>query len=301
MLYVTYTLTALIMLLAGFVYGAAFTRRWKLEWRLFWIGAATFVFSQVGHIPFNALVTLLFERGILPTPPQAWQMMFNLLFLGLSAGIFEESARYLTFRYWAKEARDWRSGLLLGAGHGGIEATIFGALFAVTFIQIAALRNVDLATIIPPEQPALAQQQINAFWSASWVDSLLPAWERLWTIPCHLAMTLMVLQVFRRGQKRWYFAAIGWHTLINAAVLYTLQNWGAYAAEGLVMGFGLLSIGWIFALKDAASPTELGNAGDAPPQIESQLQGVSPLPMAHAPTLEQPPTPESLDSSRFSS
>lgn len=295
MLYVTYALSALIMLAAGFVYGVVFTRRWKLQWRLFWIGATTFVFSQVGHIPFNALVTLLFERGILPQPPQAWRMTFNIIFLGLSAGIFEESARYLALRYWAKEARDWRNGLLFAAGHGGIEATIVGALFTLTFVQVAALRNADLTTIVPADQLALAQQQINAFWSASWIDSLLPAWERLWTIPCHLAMTLMVLQMFRRGKKRWYFAAIGWHTLLNASVLYTLQIWGAYVAEGLVMGFGLLSIGWIFVLKDAALPM-----GSAPPTGAASPANPAPTFVEGAATPEPPPTPEALNSSRFS-
>ena len=38
-------------------------------WRLWWIGAAGFVISQIGHIPFNFFLTWLFQQHILPAPP----------------------------------------------------------------------------------------------------------------------------------------------------------------------------------------------------------------------------------------
>ena len=40
-------------------------RKYDTGWRLFWIGAATFILSQIGHIPFNAGLTQLFKNGIL--------------------------------------------------------------------------------------------------------------------------------------------------------------------------------------------------------------------------------------------
>ena len=60
------------------------------------------------------------------------------VFLGLSAGVFEETARYLTYRFWAKDARSWSRGLMLGAGHGGSEAILVGALAAVNFVALLA-------------------------------------------------------------------------------------------------------------------------------------------------------------------
>lgn len=35
---------------------------WKPGWRILQISAATFILSQVGHIPFNALMTWLFSK-----------------------------------------------------------------------------------------------------------------------------------------------------------------------------------------------------------------------------------------------
>ena len=108
-------------------------RRRQARWGLFGVGAVAFVLSQVGHLPFNWLV--LQQLG--------WVNASNLIvyaaFLGLSAGTFEGIARYLVLRFWAKDARTWGKGLMVGTGHGGIEAILLGVLglinFAILFIQ----------------------------------------------------------------------------------------------------------------------------------------------------------------------
>ena len=66
------------------------------------------------------------------------------VFYGLSAGLFEEIARYLTYRFWLKDSQNWKSGLMFGAGHGGIEAMILGALALLSLIQAYVLRDADL-------------------------------------------------------------------------------------------------------------------------------------------------------------
>jgi uncharacterized membrane protein YhfC len=84
---------------------------------------------------------------------QRWT--YNLLiiagFLGLSAGFFEESARYVVYRWWARDARTWSQGLMLGAGHGGIESILLGFLLA---INVAALAGVRAGRFRQPSSPA---------------------------------------------------------------------------------------------------------------------------------------------------
>ncbi len=118
-LFFTHLLNGLLMI--AMPVGLAFylTRKFKLDWRLWWIGAAVFVLSQVGHIPFNALVGPLFNQSAIVAMPVASQRLISAVFLGLSAGLFEELFRYGMFRWWAKDARSWRKGVLTGAGHGG--------------------------------------------------------------------------------------------------------------------------------------------------------------------------------------
>ena len=254
-----YVVSALLMILLGVIFGVFIARRFKLHARLWWIGAAGFVISQVGHIPFNGMVTQLFAQGTLPPPPPQWSNLFNAVCLGLSSGLFEELTRAAVYRWWAKDARSWRKGLLKGAGWGGIEAILLGALALYTFVYMTAIRGIDLSNLVSPEQLALAQQQMSAYWGAEWNVRLLGALERLLTIPVHIALSVIVLQAFtRRGSRMpgwvWVALAVLWHALLNGVVVYlgrvwAQEEWNFYALEGVIAVFSLVSVGIIFALR----------------------------------------------------
>jgi uncharacterized membrane protein YhfC len=85
-----------MMICVPVLLGIWLTRKFKPGWRLSGIGAVTFFLSQVLHLPFNSLLNSLFLRGILPLPPTAWRVPFKALVGGLSAGFFEETARYMS-------------------------------------------------------------------------------------------------------------------------------------------------------------------------------------------------------------
>ena len=59
-------LNPLLMIALGLGLGVFFGRRLGAEWRLFGIGAVTFIASQVFHIPFNgrALTPALATLGL---------------------------------------------------------------------------------------------------------------------------------------------------------------------------------------------------------------------------------------------
>jgi uncharacterized membrane protein YhfC len=271
-LLITHPLNALLIFGTAFGYGAWISARTGAGWGLFWIGGATFVLSQVGHLPFNIFLGYLFEQGILPQPTGDLQLPVTALVLGISSGIFEEPARYLAYRFWAKEARSWRGGLMLGAGHGGIEAAIVGALVLLAFFQLSSLRDADLAAIFPQAQLALAEQQVTAYWSARWYEPFFGVLERLLTIPVHLALSLMVLQCFTRRQPGWLFLAIGWHTLLNALAVYIASRWGALPAEAAIGLVSVASFGWIFALRTAETePPPPDSAPQPAPRLLSDL------------------------------
>jgi uncharacterized membrane protein YhfC len=171
-LLIVHPLNGFLMIGFPIALGIYLIRRFQQSWWLWWMGAATFVLSQIGHIPFNAALSALFNRGLLPTPPQEWQLPVNALVLGLSAGLWEELMRYATYKWWAVQARSWRQGLVLGAGHGGIEAIIFGGLVLVTFFSMLGLRSADLTNVIPASQLQTIQQQVDVYWNSPWYLSL---------------------------------------------------------------------------------------------------------------------------------
>jgi len=235
--------------------GIYLTRHFKLGWHLWWIGAATFVLSQVGHLPFNWIVgKLLNQTGIVNWSSSA-QLLFNALFGGMSAGLFEESFRYGMYRWWAKDARSWGKGLLAGAGHGGAEAILLGALVLYAYIQMAILRNMDLSTLFSGDKLDLARQQVQAYWSASWYDSLIGAVERLFTIPVQVCLSALVLQTFSRKQWFWVWLAVLFHALTDGMALILVHYLNVYWTETIIGGFAILGLVIIFNLRQAESMT----------------------------------------------
>ena len=222
------------LLMVGLPIGLAILlmQRWRLSGGIWWIGAATFILSQVAHIPFNwAAGKLLNQTGIVAWNPTS-QLIFNAVFVGLSAGVFEEVTRYMVLRWRAKDVRSWRKGILLGAGHSGTEAIIYGALALYAFLQLVAVRTADLSRLFPAGQLPAAQQQVHAYWSMTWYASMLGALERFFAIPCGIAMAVMVMQVFTRKQIRWLYFAIGYHALLDALSLLNLRLSGGLLDGG---------------------------------------------------------------------
>ena len=293
-LVITYALNGLLMIAIPVGLAIFLTHRWKLDWRIWWIGFATFVLSQVGHIPFNGGMTLLLNRtGIVYWSPTA-QLLFNAVFLGLSAGLFEEGARYLILRFWARDARSWRTGTLFGAGHGGSEAIIFGCLALYGYIRLVAFRDAtpeQLSQFFGSTNVALAQTQLAAAWSAPWYETLFGALERFFAIPCQIAMALMVMQVFTRRKIGWLFAAIVYHAMIDGtSVILMYQQVGPFWFEAVVGLFAVLSVGIIFLLRRFEPPSLV-----AVPDLAA-----APVPSTSAPAIKPvDESHENLDNTRF--
>lgn len=248
-LVITHALNGLLMIAMPIGLAILLTRRWKMGWGVWWIGFATFIISQVGHIPFNWGAGLLLNRSDLVFWSPLAQRVFNAVFLGLSAGVFEEVTRYLILCFWAKKARSWRNGILFGAGHGGLEAIILGVLVLVTYTSMLAMRGMDLSTLVPSDQLALVQQQVQAYWFAPWHDSLLGAVERLFTIPVQICLAVLVMQAFTRKKIGWLFLAIFYHAVIDGTAVFLMPSLGKYWTEVLVGGFALISLAIIFLLR----------------------------------------------------
>jgi uncharacterized membrane protein YhfC len=281
--YFLLSLNYALMILIPIALGIFIHRRTGANWRFFLMGGATFVLSQLFHIPFNWAIQ---RAGLLPTDLSSLaNLLLTALFLGLSAGVFEETARYLTYRYWAKDARSWSRGLMLGAGHGGTEAIIVGVLAAVSFAGLVMTANNEtILSAIPAAEQAIITDSLAGLLGTPWYGLLLGAAERVFAIAAHLALSIMVLQVFLRGSVRWLFLAIGYHALFNMIAVVAVTRVGPYATEGLLAAFSLLSLYIIFKLR---SPEPL------PAEPE-------PLPPPTVEPANLQPTEEIIDRSRYS-
>lgn len=306
-LVLTYALDGLLMIAIPVGLAIFVTSRWKLAGRIWWIGALTFILSQVGHLPFNALVAPVFNQfGFIALHPNV-QLVIRGVFIGLSAGIFEEGARYLILFLHAKDrtlfrnprnhesgikiekfALSWRTGFLFGAGHGGAEAIILGALVIYGYIQLLILRTAtadQLGQLVGQTNVELAQTQLTAAWTAPWYETLLPAFERLAALIIQISMAVLVMQTFLRKQWFWVLLAVLYHALIDFFTVPAAAGYiNIYASEAIVGGFAILSLVIIFLLRQSEPDEALD-----PVPVPVQVPAVKPV--------EE--TDENLDSTRY--
>ena len=220
----TYIISILVEVLLPIGLGAWVIVRYRSRWRIFLVGILCFIGAQVLHIPFLQLVTNLFRNGTLTPPPAQYQLAFNAVFLGLAAGIFEETARWIGYRV-LRSARSWGDGVTLGLGHGGIESIAVGVSV--------------LAALITSGGP----QALGGTWDLP----LAGAVERIGAICMHVALSLLVLESFRRRNALYFIGAILWHALADAAILpLQAAGWTVWQMEGAFMGLAVINLGIIY-------------------------------------------------------
>lgn len=264
MLAVTYAINFLGMILLPILLGFYLSRRFKLSWKLFLAGTLTFIAAQIVHLPVLTGLTALFNAGVLPAPPQAWTTLFNAVTLGLLAGIFEETARYILFKFVLKKTNTWHEGLMVGTGHGGIEAILLGLAAAASYFTLLTLKDANLASLsIPADQVSLLQQQVSEYWSAPPYMSLLGLAERIFAMTLQITLTVMVLRSVTLKQPGWFWLALLWHALVDGATAYLLPMLGMAGVEVVVGGFAVLSLLILFAMRPAMKP-KADEAGIAP-------------------------------------
>jgi uncharacterized membrane protein YhfC len=254
LLTITHFLDGLLMIAIPIILGIYLTEKFHLGWKIWLIGACIFILSQIFHIPFNIYVLNPLLAKIQSAIQGTSGQLIVAGLLGLSAGVFEETARYAMYRWWIKDFRTWRNGILAGAGHGGTEAILLGLLVMLAYVNLMAYRNMDLSKLnLTLDQLAIARQQIQNYWNAPWYTTLLGAVERTFTIPFHIAASVIVLQAFTRHpghqQLGWLGLAIFYHALMDASIVFIAGQWGGYAAEAVLGVMALLDIFIIFALR----------------------------------------------------
>jgi uncharacterized membrane protein YhfC len=231
-------------------------RRWYVSWRYFAYGAIIFlVFQLITRVP----IVLAIQGALAPHLQTSRTLLFGwLAALALTAGLAEEIGRYIGYRWLFREEKTWSRAVMYGLGHGGLESIVLvGGLTLLGLINLLALSSVDLATLpLTDEQRELARQQLAAVAAQpDWLP-IVGAWERLWTLPVHVALSVMVLQVFRRGQMWWLWLAIAMHTVVNLiavgiAPALALQGTAAILIpEVIVMLAGIAGLWVIWRLRE---------------------------------------------------
>jgi len=253
---IAYSISILAMILLPVLFAILLRRYYRVPWILFCVGILTFIGSQVIHLPLNAGLTRL---GLLPAASGAgniplWQ---TALISGLTAGVCEELARTAGYAL-VRKYRRLEHGIMFGLGHGGIEAMVFGGvLTAATVTSLVALKGIDLSTLqLSTQQISALSKQMALFSGSAW-SAALPFVERLLALFAQVLLSLIVLQAFRRRNGLFVLAAILYHALIDASLVYLAEQvsspWIVYGVFVLLL---LPGAAWIWFLWSRPSQRE---------------------------------------------
>lgn len=229
--------------------GIIFCKRFNGTFKAVLIGALVFfIFQMVLRIP----LLQIFAK-------QSWyiamaknRLIFSI-FLGLTAGLFEEIGRFLGFKYFLKDRLNYANGLAFGVGHGGIEAILLVGLTYINniiyamFINSGKLEEVFTGKI-PQETINLIK---NMLINTPDYTFLLAGIERIFAITIQIALSLLVLQAVR--DKKWTFLVIATliHMLIDTPIAFmSMKGVNVFILEGVTMIFAIIALMYIIRQKN---------------------------------------------------
>ncbi len=219
-----YTLTVSITILLPIGLAIWFRRRFDAPWWLFLVGVATFIGSQIYHIPLNNWLTDLGIIGAVEKGDPA--LLWTAIILGLSAGLSETIARAIGYGllFRSRKASKMPSGIMIGLGHGGIEAmALGGVLLAATIGGLWGIRNTDLTTLeLSAAQVTAVTDQLAHIHKIQFI--FLPLLERMIAMTFHVVSSLLVWHAFSHKKVGYFLAAAAYHSFFDATAVYASVN-----------------------------------------------------------------------------
>lgn len=182
--------------------------------KAFFIGALVFFISQILlRIPLISYVL----------PKLDWYLSMSVfnpilysLFLGLTAGVFEEVGRYIGIKLGLKKHRSWEDGIAFGIGHGGIEAMLITGIANLQYlIYLIAYSNGTLDSMGLGNK---ADGLKTLFDTLTSMGVLAAGFERIGAIIVHTGLTLIVLYGINKRKLLYLPLAILIHGFIDASI-----------------------------------------------------------------------------------
>lgn len=238
------TISLLICILMPIALIVYFYKREKISLLAVLIGAITFVVSQILlRIP---LITFL--------NTQEWykaltsNVAFIAIFLGLTAGLFEEAARYIAMRYFMKNRLSWENGLAFGIGHGGIEAILLVGIGILNNIIVSIMINSGVFESLVGAKlaPEVVGQVKSILINTPSIDFLAAGYERIMAMVIQIALSILVLYSVKLKKPLYLLLAILLHGVVDSPlVILTSMKLNYWVIELYVTACAALGLAFI--------------------------------------------------------
>lgn len=176
-------------------------------WRAFAVGAGIFfLFAMVLEQGVHALV------GSSPIGPVLrGNIWLYGLYGGLMAGLFEETGRFVAFKFLLRRQTDPAAALAYGAGHGGCEA--------VLLTGVTMLNNLILLHTPPESLPAEVAEAVGGLADIPAGMFLWAGFERVAAVALHVSLSVLVFAAVRSGKLGLFLLAVLLHAVVDFAAV----------------------------------------------------------------------------------
>ncbi|MDR0707753.1 MAG: YhfC family intramembrane metalloprotease [Treponema sp.] len=163
-----------------------------------------------------------------------------MVYGALMAGVFEETARFISFNALKKKYNSIGAALSYGIGHGGVEAILLAGAAMIHNIVLSVMINSGsveaVAAGLTGETLLQVNAQITALTTIEPYVFLISGIERICAIGIHMALSTLVFYAVSCKGKSWlYPLAILLHAIVDAPA--ALMQAGVIKNVFLLEGF----------------------------------------------------------------
>lgn len=152
------------------------------------------------------------------------------LYIGLAAGLFEETGRYVGFKYLLRKYPQRDSAISYGLGYGGYECVAVAGLSTLSYLLLAGFLHSDTVAAVlemyPEEQGKLIEEILTQVASLTPFDCVWSSIERVTTLALQISLSVLVFASVRQAESYngYYLIAMLLHTLTGIpAGLYQMD------------------------------------------------------------------------------
>ena len=210
-------------------------------------GAGFLLFSMILEQILHAIVL---RRGPDGSVALMQRPVLYMIYGALAAGLFEETARLVSFYILKKRCDGFGTALKHGIGHGGVEAALIGGASLVGGMALAIMLNtLGPQAMSQMGEPVFMQAQVIA--ATQPVMLLVSGFERLFALGIQISLSMVMYYAVYKSRKLWlYPLAILLHALVDCPVaLYqvgVITN--MWLLEGIVLVSAVVLAGIAFML-----------------------------------------------------
>ena len=191
------------------------------------------------------------------------------IYAALVAGLFEETGRYLAFRFVLTKHPNKETAVSYGIGHGGIECILVLGVTYIQYYSYGQLINSGsmdkmLAAYKDNEQSVTALKQLIAnIKGVTQFTCYMADLERISAMMVQIGLSILVFQaVYVAGKKYMYWVAVSLHFLMDVpAALYQKGALGLVPTEIIVGVYGIrvraLGVKINQAMKSGGTPADI--------------------------------------------